>query len=396
VGSAELRVAFFTNTFVPDVNGVALCLATLREELQRRGSVVYVFAPAPKGPDPLADDPAVLRFPSIGVFDLDYTLAVPWWGGAARRLRGVRFDLVHTHHPLWVGGWGAWYARRARLPLVTTIHTHYELFAHLVPLPRGLVRSYLRRLVRRYCNRCDLVTTPAPSNAARLERLGVRVPVVVVPNPVDLRLFAGADGRLVRRRYGLEGKFVMGYVGRLSPEKQVPVVLEAAARVVQVRPEAHLLVVGDGPVRGELERRARELGLQGHVTFVGRVPHEQVPHYQAALDVFLSASIQETQPLAYAEAMGAGVPVILVEGLGANDMIQPGVNGFLVGRAGAAEEMARQVLWLMANPAERRRLGEGAQQWVQRYQVGAVVDRLLVAYEQARQRAAQGSERASG
>ncbi len=384
------RVAFFTNTFAPDVNGVAHVVKAFRQELQRRGLEVYVFAPAPRGQNPPRqgtagprDDPLVVRFPSLPLPNLDYALALPFSRTVSRVLRQVSFDLIHTHHPLWVGHWGARYARRAGRPLVTTIHTHYELFAPMVPLPRSLVEHYLRAKVRRYCNGCDLVTTPAASNQTRLEQSGVVRPVVVVPNPVDLGLFEHADGGPVRERLGLQGKFVLGYLGRLSPEKKLRVVVQAAALVCRRRQDAHLVIVGGGTVRQEVQAAVRELGLEGRSTLVGPVPHEQVPEYQAAFDVFLTASLGETQPLAYAEALAVGTPVIAVVGLGAVDMIEDGVNGFLVNREGAAEAMAETVLRLAGDPQLRDRMSRQARSSARRYHITEAADRLLEAYSQA-------------
>lgn len=388
------RVAFFTNTYSPDVNGVAHCVRAFRDELQRRGIEVYVFAPAPSGDAPEDDDSRVLRFPSVPLLTMDYSAAMPFSMTVSRTLRKVSFDLVHTHHPLWVGTWGAWYARRNRLPLVTTIHTHYELFAPLVPLPQNLVRAYLKGKVRRYCNRCHVVTTPVESNLRRLQKRGVHTPIVLVPNPINYGVFERADGSEVRAKYSVEDKFLMGYLGRLSQEKQLDTVLEAAASVCRRRRNAHLMVVGDGPVRRQLVEKARTLGLQECLTMVGGVPHEQVAAFHAAFDVFLTASIGETQPLAYAEAMAAGTPVIAVAGLGAVDMIEDGVNGFLVSRHQAAERMAEAVLRLIDDCELHRELMSNARQWARRYDISAAADRLLEAYELAMSRA--GAQRPAG
>jgi len=382
--SETLRVAVFTNTFVPDVNGVANAVDMFRTELMRRGHLVYVFAPAPRKEDPLADDPHVIRFPSLRIFDLDYHAAFPVSRHARRALRDVEFDIVHTHHPIWVGVWGASYARRRNIPLVTTIHTHYELFARFVPLPEGWVRRYLRRSVRRYCNACHLVTTPGASTARHLRRLGVERPTMVLPNGLPLARFEEATGDEVRARYGLTGKFVMGYLGRLSPEKQVHVVIQVAARVFAQRPEAHLLVVGDGPARGELEALTRSLGIQQQVTFAGTINHSEVHKYHAAFDVLLSASRGDTMPLAYAETMAAGTPVVATVGFGAIDMIADGVNGFLISRIHATDQMTELVLKLASDRRLREKLSRQAREYSKRWRVDIATDRLLYVYDVTR------------
>ncbi len=387
MGVPPRRIAYFTNTFSPDINGVAHCIRAYRDELERRGIEVWVFAPAPSGEDSQRHDERVVRFPSVPLLTMDYSAAVPFSIRVSRTLRRIKFDLVHTHHPLWVGTWGAWYARRSGLPLVTTIHTHYELFADLVPLPRSLVRMYLKRTVRRYCNRCHVVTTPAESNRRRLLHRGVTTPILVVPNPINVDVFARANGAAVRERYGLSDKFIIGYLGRLSPEKQVHVVIQAAAKVCRAREKAHLMIVGGGPSEAEVRARIRALGLQERATLVGAVPHEAVPEYQAAFDVFATASIGETQPLAYAEAMAAGTPVVAVTGLGAVDMVENGVNGFLVPRHRAVDEMAQVLLRIADDASLLASLSEGARRWARRYDIARAADRLLEAYDLALHRA---------
>jgi glycosyltransferase involved in cell wall biosynthesis len=384
---APKRVAFFTNTFVPDVNGVAHVTKVFREELQRRGTEVYVFAPSPSPQGYVEDDALVFRFPAVRLASVDYSVAMPFSPRIFHTLKKVRFDLVHTHHPLWVGQWGARYARRTRTPLITTIHTHYELFASVVPVLEPLIKMYLRVNLRRYCNRCDVVTTPAASNQQRLQSAGVIRPVLVVPNPVRVAVFEKGNGKQIRARYGLNGKFVLGYLGRLSSEKQVEVVVEAAGLVCKQRNDVHLVIVGDGPAMSSIQARIRHLALEKYCTLVGSIPHDQAPDYHAAFDVFLTASIAETQPMAYAEAMAAGKPVIAVEGLGAVDMIEHEVNGFLVSRERAAEAMSEAVLSLAADREMYRRMCSQAQAWARRYDVREATDRLVEAYSLALEQA---------
>ncbi len=387
----QLRIAIFTNTFIPDVNGVANAVNTFRQELLRRGHAVYVFAPAPKHEGVGGDDPLVFRFPSVQIFDLDYQAAFPFSMTAQRALRGVNFDLVHTHHPLWVGEWGRMFAKSHKLPLITTVHTHYELFAQFVPLPPKLVKEYLRRKTRRYCQKCDLVTTPGASTARRLQRLGVTKPLMVLPNGVDLSRLETATGQVVRDMYGLGDKFIMGYLGRLSPEKQVDVVIKAAARVFAKEPNSHLLIVGDGYSRSELEAQVTEMGLKSKVTFAGSVAYSRVHEYHAAFDVLLSASRGDTMPLAYAETMAAGTPVIAAMGFGALDMIVDGLNGYLISRTYAETQLADRVMTLLENPGLLKEMAQNAREWSRQYRVDVATDRLLQCYDLG-MRVARGEE----
>lgn len=380
-----MRIAIFTNTYHPAVNGVALCVAAYRQGLLARGHEVVVLAPGPPDHD-RADDPEnVYRFPAVPMpMDMDYSIAFPYSSRVVKALRRIDFDIIHTQHPVWVGAWGAWYARWTDVPLVTTVHADYGVFADLVPLPEALVEMYLRLRVASYCNKCQVVTTPVQSARERLRERGVTTPIEILPNPTVIAAFADADGRAVRRRLGLDEETVLlGYIGRLSPEKNLGVLMEAIGQVLRQEPRTALLVVGDGPEKETMQRAAADQSVAGRVFFAGAVPHQDIGDFQAALDIFVTTSLSETQPLAYTEAMAVGTPVVAIKAPGSMDMIQPGVNGLLSEPEAGASGLAEMILALVQEDEFRAQIGRQAQQWVQQFDIDHVTDRLLEIYDQA-------------
>lgn len=383
-----MRIAIFTNTYYPTLNGVANCVAAYRRGLERHGHEVYIFAPCPGEHDPVVDEPRILRFPAVPLpGEWDYDIAVPYSRPVMGALRDVTFDLVHTQHPVWVGVWGAMFARWAGLPLVTTIHTEYELYTRLVPLPEQLVDAYLKARVSTYCNRCHVVTTPVASARERLIKQGVLSPVELVPNPVELSRMPTPDRAGTRAALGIPADaFTMGFIGRLAPEKNLDLVLDAAAIVMRQIPEARFLMVGDGPEMKGLRTHAAKAGLADRVTFTGAVAHARVAHYHATLDAFMTASMSETQPLAYTEAMAVGTPIVAVRAPGAQDMVDHGCNGLLSDPAHGAAGLAAEALKLAADPELRDRIVRAAREGVGRYDLEQVLDRLLEVYDLARRR----------
>ncbi len=381
--SRHVRVAIFTNTYHPTVNGVANCVDAYRMGLEARGHEVYVFAPCPNDYDASQDRHHVLRFPAMPLIgDWDYDIALPYSKPVMEALHDLKFDVVHTQHPVWVGVWGMWYARWAGLPLVTTVHTEYRLYAGLVPLPAPLVEWFLETRVSAYCNKCHLVTTPTQTTRERLRREGVTAPIEILHNPIDLRALPAPDPAPVRERHGIPSQaFLMGFIGRLAPEKDLPKVLSAAAQVLKEHPDARFLMGGTGPEHKPLVALAQRLGVADRVIFTGLIPHDQVTHYQAALDVFMTASMSETQPLSYTEAMAVGTPVVALRAPGAVDMIQHEHNGLLVEPEAGAEGLAAGARRLAQDSALRARLSEQAESWVRRYDLPTVLDRLLELYE---------------
>jgi len=176
---------------------------------------------------------------------------------------------------------------------------------------------------------------------------------------------------------------VLGFVGRLSPEKNLGFLLEAVRRVVRRHPQVAFLVVGEGTKMEELSTQARALGLEERVIFTGPVDHARMPDYQAAFDLFVTASRSETQPLAYTEAMAAGKPVVAVETPGAQDMIKPGRNGLLAPRQAGPEALAARIEELVTDPQRRQEMGCSAQEGVRQFDFAQVAERLEHVYHRA-------------
>jgi 1,2-diacylglycerol 3-alpha-glucosyltransferase len=179
------------------------------------------------------------------------------------------------------------FARDLKLPLVFTFHTRYDEYAHqYVPLVPGLAGMLTAEIVGRYLEKCAAVIAPTPSIRDLIwQEYGASVPVVVVPTPVDLSAYHDLDPGRIRTTLNLEDAEVLMYVGRLVGEKNLDFLIRAFARIAPQRPQARLVLVGDGTHRRELENTARKLELGERVIFPGSIPPAEVPHHAAAAGV---------------------------------------------------------------------------------------------------------------
>jgi len=384
----SLHVGIFTNTYLPTVNGVVNSIEAFRRGLEALGHDVYVFAPRVPGQDD--HEPHAIRYPAIPApARVQYPLALPLSPTVSRALARLPLDLIHTQHPWWVGSWGAHYAQRRGLPLVTTIHTQYEQYLHYVMLPRVLLRPLIHRQVVRYCNGCDVVATPGESMQGWLRAQGVLRPVEVLPNATDLAPFAAADGEPVRRRFGIApGEVLLLSAGRIAPEKSLDVLVRGFALVAGDGLPAKLLLVGDGPALGSLQALAGELGVTERVIFAGRVPYPEMPPYQAAADLFVMTSLTEVQPLVLTEAMAAGAVVVAVRAPGPQDMVREGETGLLSPAGAGAEGFAKVLRRAVADRSLREGLAAAARRDAERYDIPQATQRLLTIYELAQERCA--------
>jgi 1,2-diacylglycerol 3-alpha-glucosyltransferase len=304
-----LRVGFFTEIYRPVVNGVVASVEALADGLRARGHEVYCFAPRMPGYEE-ADGP-VFRMPSLPLpTRTPYRLTLPLV--SRRNLNGIikRLSIVHVHSPFVTGWMGTRYARRYGMPLVYTYHTQLEAYAHYVPFEPNATRFAAAALTRVFANQADAVVVPTPAMADRLRELGVKVRLEIIPSGIDVTRFgAGQRDESLRSRMGVEGRDrLLLFVGRLAREKNVELLLRALA--IAGDDSLKLVIAGDGPLRRDLERLAREARVGASTRFLGAVGRDDLPNLYASCDAFVMPSTTETQGLVLAEALAAGARVI--------------------------------------------------------------------------------------
>lgn len=381
-----MKIGMISNSWRPVRCGVTTALEEAARHLTVRGhEVVFI---APHHPGVVDNEWTTLRLPSIPL-QRDYRAMAPWLPllrSTWRSIRRLGLDLVHAHDsaPFGAGFLGVFVRRRLGIPLVITHHCFYEAMAmeHLRSSPATrlftcFARPPLRAFMRWVLTEADLVLAPSEAAADdvrrfRAERIavlpsGVRVPAV---HP---------DGE-VRRRLGLSNRArILLNVGRQHADKNLPLLLEAFAQAAQEVPEAVLVLVGDGPMRPKLERRARELEADGRAHFVGLVPHSEIWQWYAAADLFVSTSMRETQGLAFLEAMHMGLPVIAIEGEGAGSLVRHEDTGLLV--PPVARAVSGAILRCLSDRDLHARLSRQAKAVALQFDSQTLVARLESHYE---------------
>lgn len=373
----RLRIAVFSDSFLPILNGVSISIDSLVTELRNRGHSVHVYtASSPFYKDP---DPNTFRFRAIETpIARDYPLAFPPFYDMLRQFRRHSYDVVHTHTPFTIGFVGLRWAQSDELPIVSTYHTLYNRYVHYIPFfPRRYLRFKIAKHTNFYYNSVDHVITPSDAALKWLRRHSVSSDVSVIPTGAPKRrLF---DRSEVRASFGIppEHKILL-YVGRLAKEKNMSVLFHMAALAFQKDPSLRLWLVGDGPYREDCARMVRDLGIGDRVKFVGFVSRPEVDPYYAAADLFVFSSITETQGLVVQEAMSYGVPSVAVAGGGASDGIIDGENGFIVKNDPGT--FAERVLQVTSNDSLLARLGDGAVQFVRSHGTDEMTDQVLDVY----------------
>lgn len=381
-----MNIGLFSDSFTPEISGVVSSIETLREELEKRGHHVYVFTTA--RPDaPVV--PGVFRLPSMPfLFLKSLRFAIFYTPRAAKSVRKVKLDVIHTQTEFSLGLFGKLMALTLGIPVVHTYHTLYKDYTHYVTKGHfnRISQEMVRLLTRTFCNDCRMVIAPTGKVSDLLKEYGIRRPIRIIPSGLKLERFTSVAGvpeerNRIRELLGIENDApTLVYVGRLAKEKSIDMILEAMPAIVRELPRARLLVVGDGPDRALLQEQARQAGLEQVVLFAGSRPWKDIPSCYGAGDVFVSASKTETQGLTVIEAMAAGVPVVVRDDPSFRSMVEHGTSGLLFN---SMPELASQVVSVLKDASMAARLREGGSRMVRRYSAEAFGEAVESLYREA-------------
>jgi 1,2-diacylglycerol 3-alpha-glucosyltransferase len=380
-----MHIAFFSNYYLPVVNGVVRSVDTFRQELSRLGHNVFIFAQQDN--DYEDDNPFIYRYPALSLpLSTSVPAAIPVSAFIDRLLPSLKLDVIHSHHPILLGQTAAKKASELELPLVFTFHTQYQEYIHYFPLPQEIVQDFLKDLVQNwlvdYMRQCQHVVIPSESMRNVLEQdYGLRARYTVVPTGIQVDRYATADGEGLRKRMKWQEEQVVISIGRLAAEKNWETFLRAAAEVYRDHPTLRVVLIGDGPQREALEDLVNELGMTDRVTFTGEVPFDDIPAYLKAADLFAFASTTETQGLVTMEALAAGLPVAAVDASGTRDVLEDGKQGFLV--EDDPQALAAAIKEVLESQKSRDQFHRAALERAKSFDIQHLAEKLLDVYQQA-------------
>ena len=428
-----MRIAIFTDTYLPEVNGVVTSIDSHSRLLGARGHQLLIICPKYRKPIlHVVPHVQIKRYRSFSFSSNRATrLALPSMASVAATLRRFGPDVVHVHTPLSVGVVGIATARMMRLPIVETYHTYIPDFMQYLE-PHRLLRldSLQDRIVdtmvyermfasgmfhglselirsgrdaidavtavvddvtgdlppddrmemstrlawqftRTVYNRANVVITPSVTLQEELQSHGVTVPVEYLSNGIDTSIVTPKPSYAPTKR--------LLHAGRLGHEKNVDQVLQAFALLVEREPDYTLDVVGDGPAREHLERVATRLGIAAKVRMRGFVDRAALGRLYQSYDAFVTASTIETQGIVLLEAMSAGLPIVAVRALAVPEIVGEGRAGLLVEPgdiAGLADALTR----VASDQTLREKMGAAGREDVRQHALPAVVSRLEELY----------------
>ncbi len=382
-----MRIAIFTDTFLPQVNGVVRSIVTTANVLAKHGHSIAIFTvnaeKLSKKIKAKELDERIQVYP-FSSFSLptykELQVRIPTFVPSLYEVYRFNPDLIHSHTTFGIGWEAVMSANFLKIPLVGTHHGFLAEFLKHVKLDYRIMKPLARRYLSFYYNRCDAVISPSKALVKELLQYKLRRPVHVLSNPVDLKYFSTNKTKESLRKKLHLNKPAIIHFGRLSYEKSTDLVLRAFAQILNWGIDAQLIVIGDGPERGKLEALGRKLNIDKSVEFTGTLRDNDLTERIAAGDFFVSASTIETQGLVFLEAMALGLPVIGVNAGGVPEYVDNGKNGFIV-ESGNVRAIAEAMKKFIDHPELRESFGQNAKESVKKFDADLITGEIEKVYK---------------
>ncbi len=373
-----MKIAMFTDNFLPQLNGIVVNVLDLAKGLADKGHKVFIIAPRLRGKVSKAfSHPNIAVRRCAGLPLLFYegaNLTLPFNLRILKFLADNKVDVVHVHTAFTIGLQGAIAARLLKLPLVGTFHTFFADRQYLRHMGLGnrLGENLMWKLIVTFYNRCSLIVCSSKGTREELIRRGLRRPLKVIPLAIDKGIFDNSKSKALKKKLNAKGKLVL-FVGRVAHEKNIIHLLNCFALALKTVPSAKLVIVGEGPQFGDAKAHISELRIGRNVVMIGRVEHSELVKsgIYGACDVFVTASTTETGPLTVLEAQANGVVCVTARGKGMGLVIN-GVNGYVVDPADN-EGFAKAIVNLLTDKALYNRMRKATLREVERYSADRIV-----------------------
>lgn len=379
-----MNIGIFSDTYFPQLNGVATSIRTLSTALEERGHHVYIFTPS----DPRCageNEPNIFRLPSIPVYFVrDYRAGYVCPPHVLKKIHAMELDIIHTQTEFSLGFLGKLISTTQGIPMVHTYHTMYEDYVHYIGGGHIVSPEMAREFSRMFCNTAMDVIAPTHKTEQLLKSYGVTKPISVIPTGIDTTHFQKAQydpKEILELRHSLGLKDttpVIVSIGRIAKEKSIDVVIGALPALLEKLPETMMVIIGEGNEIENLGKFAESLGVGDHVIFTGGKPWDEIGKYYQIGNVFCSASVSETQGLTFAEAMAAGVPVVAKKDECIENLITNGETGLLFEDNDDLPDLLYRVL---TDKTLSTRLSEASMQAMDRLSVKAFADSVERLYQ---------------
>jgi len=377
-----MKIAFYTETYLPNKDGVVTSILSFRNVLENMGHEVYIFCAGDRKAKSENKDPRVFYHIAAPFRPYPtYKIALfPFLSN--RKIKSLGVDVIHSHGMASMGMAALEAAKSQKRPLVGTFHTLIPEATHYLSKRAAIKKMAERfawRYIKWYYNMCDATIAPSLVIKEMLEDHGVRN-ARVIPTGINIERFnPKVSGESLRRKLGLEDNKVVLNLGRLVLEKNLDVLINSALLVLEEIPECKFLIIGQGPAAGYYKRLIKKNGLEKWFLFINAIiSSDKIPLFYAASDVFVIPSKFETQGLVVLEAMACGKPVVGADYLALKEIIKENYNGAKFD-PDSPEECAEKIIMVLRN---KNKFKSNARKTAEEFSIERCANKLVKLYEE--------------
>lgn len=374
-----MNIGMMTDTYIPQINGVATSVNLFKRYLEKIGENVYVFSPMIPKNESGTFKVNGLRF----LWEPQHRVAIPISHKMLKLSTKLKIDVIHSHAPFSMGFQALRLGEKLGLPHIHTYHTLLTEYRHYIPFPFRPTENAVREFSNWFCNSTDAVIAPTGKIKDELLSYGVKSPIYILPTGIDVENFRRPLKFSIRERHSIsENDRIILFVGRIAMEKNLNFILKAFAHLQSKLKNTTLIMVGDGPEMKELSHLASHFKISDRVVMTGYMPRSELVEYYRQSDVFAFASVTETQGLVVLEALAAGLPVVAVAKEGVADVLKNGVGCLLIDDV-QLEPFVDRLLKILENPGLSMKMSKDGMNYVlEHWSMNTMAHRLDEIYKE--------------
>ena len=375
-----MKVAQFTDTFLPVVDGVGRVVSNYAQAMGQLCDACYVITPQEVNLYRVGLPYEVVDFGAKPLPALSqYNLGIPFLDiHYRRRISHVKLDLAHTHSPFIAGREAYRISRLQSIPLVATFHSKYYDDFYQITRNRTLSNIGIR-IVIDFLSKCDQVWTVSNSTTEVLRGYGFKGTIEVVENGTQRKEPDILAAQRVEEYFHLGQRPLLLYVGQLNWKKNIVRILESANSLVHQGRDIRLIMAGQGPNETEIRALSTSMGLDGVVIYAGHITDQYLlDGLYSRADLLVFPSLYDNAPMVVREAAALGIPSLLTRGSSAAEIIKDSENGLLADDT--TSDMAERMVWALENPEKLREIGKTARETIPKYWE-EVIEEVLARYE---------------
>lgn len=327
-----MNIGLFSDTYLPQINGVVTSLEIFRKELEKKGHKIYIFCPRIGSIRDIPISSMYLKrfinipYPLQGEHRLVFPISTKLINFSKYKL-----DIIHSHDYFPLGILAGFLSKKYSIPHVHTYHTLWAEYAHYSPLPRSIGKRFLQWWSKVFCNSCELIISPSSLIKNVLENYGVETKIEIIPTGIDFKSFIQNNDINLREQLHLSEKIrILSYAGRLGKEKNIYFLLRTFKLISGIYPDSVLIIIGDGPEKRSLIQFTHSLKLKEKIIFLGYKKRDEVLSMLSQSDIYVFPSKTETQGLSLLEALACGTPAVAIKAMGVVDVLKDDIGGYLV------------------------------------------------------------------